>query len=171
MKQFALALALASACTLTFAAPPSTESIEQLLIDSQIEEMFGKLQAQTRQQSMQTMAATFQQISVDRTKLTAEQRATLDKLPERLNEIVFSEMNWATLRPIFVRIYQESFEQEEIDGMSAFYQSPVGKAMLAKMPQTMMKTEEQLAPVQIRIQQRLRDEVSRFVLELRNARS
>lgn len=37
-------------------------------------------------------------------------------------------------------IYQETFEQEEIDGLDAFYGSPAGQAFVAKMPVVMQKS-------------------------------
>ncbi len=41
---------------------------------------------------------------------------------------------------MFTEIYQESFSQEEIDGLIAFYASPAGRAYIDKMPLVMQKT-------------------------------
>jgi uncharacterized protein len=49
-------------------------------------------------------------------------------------------LNWSTLKPHYVRIYQEAFEQEEIDGLIAFYSSPAGQAFIGKMPVVMQKS-------------------------------
>ena len=44
------------------------------------------------------------------------------------------------MRPMFVQIYQESYTQEEVDGLVAFYQSPIGVAYIEKMPIVMQKS-------------------------------
>ena len=38
------------------------------------------------------------------------------------------------LKPMYVEIYTTNFTQEEIDGLISFYESPAGKAFVAKMP-------------------------------------
>ena len=43
-------------------------------------------------------------------------------------------MTWDKLRPLYVRIYQESFTQEEIDGLIVFYESPAGIAFVERWP-------------------------------------
>jgi hypothetical protein len=44
------------------------------------------------------------------------------------------------MRPLYIQIYQESFTQEEIDGLIAFYKSPLGIAFVEKMPLVMQKS-------------------------------
>jgi hypothetical protein len=46
---------------------------------------------------------------------------------------------WTRLRPQYVKLYAETFSDEEIDGMLAFYQSPAGHAVIDKMPDLMTK--------------------------------
>jgi len=38
------------------------------------------------------------------------------------------------MRPIWVQLYDETFIEDELAGMRAFYQSPVGQALLQNMP-------------------------------------
>jgi len=49
------------------------------------------------------------------------------------------ELNWEKLKPMHVQLYRDTFEQEEIDGLLAFYRSPVGQAFVNKMPLVMQK--------------------------------
>ena len=49
-------------------------------------------------------------------------------------------MQWSALEPRFIEIYQASFTQAEVDGMLAFYRSPAGQAVIAKMPGAMQRT-------------------------------
>jgi uncharacterized protein len=54
--------------------------------------------------------------------------------------VLGEELDWNTLEPIYADIYTQSFTQQEIDGMIAFYKSEPGQAVLAKMPIVMQKT-------------------------------
>jgi uncharacterized protein len=58
----------------------------------------------------------------------------------RRRAMLREEMTWDKLRPVYVQIYQESFTQEEIDGLIAFYESPAGFAFVEKMPFVMQKS-------------------------------
>lgn len=73
-------------------------------------------------------------------KLTEEQRRVLDLAPARIAAVLKQEMNWSTLEPIYVAIYQEAFDQEEIDALITFHQSPVGQSYISKMPQVMSRS-------------------------------
>ena len=51
-------------------------------------------------------------------------------------------LNWSIQKPKFIELYSQTFSESEIEGMLAFYKSPSGQAVLAKMPQLMSKTSE-----------------------------
>lgn len=53
---------------------------------------------------------------------------------------------WAKIRPQYVRLYADTFSDEEIDGLLTFYQSPAGRAMVEKMPELMGKFMALLMP-------------------------
>jgi len=73
-------------------------------------------------------------------KLNAEQQRILDTMPARLAQVFREELTWARLRPVYVQIYQETFTQEEIDAITAFYKTPAGAASIDKMPIVMQKS-------------------------------
>ncbi|MEO5923364.1 MAG: DUF2059 domain-containing protein [Bryobacteraceae bacterium] len=54
--------------------------------------------------------------------------AALDKIAKLSRERV------QKLRPDLVKAYTETFSDEEIDGMLAFYETPAGKATVTKIP-------------------------------------
>ena len=58
-----------------------------------------------------------------------------DTVMPRVNAVIREELSWARLKPDFAAIYAETFSQHEIDGLIAFYQGPIGSALVAKMPQ------------------------------------
>jgi hypothetical protein len=135
MKRILLALALLLQVGLSQAAPPSAESIERLLsvtrTESLIESMYGNMEEVMRQSMKQ---------AAGNKPLTAEQQRVFDVLPARFTALVRQEMSWPKMKPQYVQIYQESFSQEEIDGLIAFYESPAGQAAIAKMPLVMQKS-------------------------------
>ncbi len=49
-------------------------------------------------------------------------------------------MDWDKLKPEYAQLYMETFTQEEVDGLLAFYRSPAGRAMIEKMPLLMNKS-------------------------------
>ena len=44
------------------------------------------------------------------------------------------------MKPLYVQLYRDTFEQEEVDGLLAFYASPTGQAFVNKMPMVMQKS-------------------------------
>jgi len=64
-------------------------------------------------------------------------------LPQEALTIVREEISASlreslpTLLDQMAAVYQQVFTEEELDGMLAFYKSPVGQSMVAKLPQVM----------------------------------
>jgi hypothetical protein len=72
--------------------------------------------------------------------LTPEQRKRLEEAVQKQSAVVQDEMSWAAMKPMYVQIYSETFSQEEIDGLIAFYESPAGRSFIAKMPTVLQKS-------------------------------
>jgi hypothetical protein len=49
---------------------------------------------------------------------------------------------WDEMKKLYADIYTEVFTENELVEMIAFYQTPLGKKMLAKMPELMQKSME-----------------------------
>jgi hypothetical protein len=71
---------------------------------------------------------------------TAEQQAILDDLRARLVALVGEALKWEKLEPRYVDIYRQSFTDEEIAGMLAFYKTPAGQAVIDKLPVVVQHT-------------------------------
>ncbi len=129
-----LLLLLSSVLTCT-AAQPTSESIETLLTltktEALVESVYGNVEQAMRQGMAQAVAEK---------KLSAEQQRYLEATPKRFVTIMREELSWESLKPMYIEIYRDSFTQEEIDGLIAFYQSPVGMAFVNKMPIVMQKS-------------------------------
>jgi len=92
---------------------------------------------------------------------TPEQRAQEQEVQNKVLDLVKALMSWDKMRPQYVKIYDDTFSDEEINGIFAFYQSPAGRAMLDKMPLLLSKT---LAVVQAQMAD-LMPEIQRITKE------
>jgi hypothetical protein len=117
------------------AAPPSDASIATLLEITQSSKMLDTMYASMEQSIRQGMQA-----AMAGKTLTAEQNRVMELAPARLAALMREEMKWATLEPMVVQIYRETFDQAEVDGLIAFYQSPTGQAFVAKTPLVMQRS-------------------------------
>jgi hypothetical protein len=144
MRKFLAAAMLALSLGQANAAPPSTESIDRLLAltktESVMESMYGSIEQIMRQAMIQ---------AVGDKPLSAEQKRAIELVPSKFVAVMRTEFTWAVMKPRYVQLYQETFEQEEIDGLIAFYGSPVGQAFTNKMPIVMQKSMN-LAQTQLR---------------------
>lgn len=132
LSTFAIAL-LASACL--HAAPASVESVETLLHLSRAEASMEASYAGVEQLMRTSMSGITQG-----KPLSAEQQRVLDAAPAKFTAVMREEMSWAKLKPHFVKLYAETFDQAEIDGLIAFYRSPAGQAFIDKMPVVVQKS-------------------------------
>ncbi len=141
-RYITLALALAFSLQAQ-AAPASQASVEKTLdlmhAEQSVEAIWGPVEANMRQ----TIAK-----SHGETPATPEQQAAEDRVIQRAMDLMHQEMNWGKMKPQYVKMYADTFTQEEIDGLNAFYSSPAGQAYLAKMP-LLMQHSMQLMQVQM----------------------
>ena len=146
-----LVLAVLTFCLSTQAAPPSDQSVNQLLqltkVDRQMDSVLAQMEG--------AMKASLQRLTKGR-PLSAEEQATLDQQQAKMSAILKEELSWDKVKDQYVRAYREMFSQEEIDGLIAFYQTPAGQSLVSKQPElakrTMAILQQRMAPVMQRIQ-------------------
>jgi uncharacterized protein len=147
---FALATGLLLSIS-AWAEPPSQESIEHLLTLTRAEALVGSV----LQQVDASMHRSLQQ-SLDGTPLSAEGEKVAATFERKVAVVVREELSWEKLKPAYLSIYADSFTQEEIDGLIAFYDSPAGRAYVDKMPVVMQKSmnlmQERMGPLMKRMQ-------------------
>jgi len=103
-----------------------------------------------------------------RYQFTPEQQQIQDSFNTKIAGIIAQSLSMDKLRPIIIQTYDETYTEDEIDGILNFYRSPVGKAFLAKTPQLMTRTmtlmQQQMANLQPQLEQaakELSDEMSK----------
>ena len=89
--------------------------------------------------------------------LNAKQAEIMEKSRARLTDTFKTMMSWEAMEPMYLKVYAETFTQKEIDGMTAFYETPVGHSMIEKMPlvvkNTMVIMQKQMEGLMPKIQQ------------------
>ena len=135
LKKIAAALALAMACTGALAAPASAESVEKLLVLGKSDKLVDSMHV-----AMEGIMRQAMQQAVGDKRLTPEQQRAIETVPARYTAVMRTEMNWESIKPEMVRLYQDVFTQEEVDALVAFYNTPAGQAMIDKMPVLMQRS-------------------------------
>lgn len=147
-----LVIAVLAMAITSHAAPPTDKSIEQVLELSKAGKMMDDMWSY-----MDGIMKTSLQQATKGKPLTAEEQAVVDKYMGKMVAIMKDELNWEKLKPEYVKIYRDTFTQEEVDGLTAFYQSPAGKAFVEKQPEMMKKTmvvmQGRMGPMMQKIQQ------------------
>lgn len=136
MKRLMIFILMAFVSCAAFAQPDqpaSQASIEQLLKITETAKMY--------EATMQEMTKMIDQSSTRlMERIPPEQQGKFRELMSRLDTILKEEMSWEKMKPQYVQIYMETFNQQEIDDLAAFYQTPSGKSFIRKQPQVIQRT-------------------------------
>jgi hypothetical protein len=133
------------------AAAPTPESIDTLLQLTKIERLLDSMMVSVNQTMQQSM-----RIAMKDQPQTPEQQRLLDNMSTKFATIFREEMTYAKLRPLYVRVYSESFTQDEVDGLIAFYRTPAGTALIEKMPVVMQRTMAEMRPMMAPMLERMK---------------
>jgi hypothetical protein len=120
---------------------------------AKVEELFKV--AHIDQLSTQVMQQTFDQINSGMmqqmmgVKLTPEQQKRADEFSVKVQKLIADGLGWKNLEPDYAKLYEDTYTEDEIDGILAFYKSPSGQAMVEKSP---MLVKRSSAVVQERMQ-------------------
>jgi hypothetical protein len=145
-------------------APPTEESIQVLLQVTNVRQLFDQMKGQ-----MDGLMANAMQTAQKGQTLTPERQAILDRMREKMAAAVSESLNWDTLMPLYVRTYQATLTQDELDGIISFYQSPAGQAFTKKMPLIMQHIMGEMQGLMKPLQQKLADIQKETIQELKDS--
>ncbi|MFC3120748.1 DUF2059 domain-containing protein [Agaribacter flavus] len=129
MKKMLIALfALSFSLQVLAEQKASNESVEQLLELTESSKLLDAVYGQ--------VGGMFQNMS-QQMNLPPEKQPIINAYMDKVVALMKEEMSWAKLKPEMVNVYAKHFSQEEVNGLIAFYQTDVGKAMVNKMPMIM----------------------------------
>jgi hypothetical protein len=147
--------------------PPSEASIKQLLEVAQARKLIDSVMAQMDNLMQQSIAQATQG-----QKIPPKVQKDIDQRHAEMIAMMKELLDWSKLEPMYVRIYQKTFSQQEIDGMIAFYKTPAGQAVIGKMPAVMQNTIEEMqqlmGPVMQKMQKMQQDVVAEMKTEGKN---
>jgi hypothetical protein len=123
-------------CSNAVMAAPATEgSIKQLLTVMEVKKMTEGIRNQ-----FDPLVDNAAKQALQGKEPTPKQQKAITKMKAQVNGLMQSELNWGNIEPIYLRQYKETFSEEEIAAMLAFYKTPAGQAVVQKMPGLMQKT-------------------------------
>lgn len=151
----------------TPSAPPTEASIKQLLEVAQAHKLVDSVMMQMDNLMQQTIAQ-----ATKGQKISPKIQQDIDQRRAELLVMMKELLDWKKLEPMYVRIYQKTFTQPEVDGMIAFYKTPAGQAVMSKMPAAMQNTIDEMqsamGPVMQKMQQMQQDVVAEIKAENKN---
>lgn len=126
--------------------------VERLLVltksDAMMDQMLNQMTTNIKASAQQQTASLH---------LTPEQQVYLDKFNARVAEILKGALNMDKMKPVIVKVYVETYTDEELDGIIAFYSSPAGQAFVTKGPQLMQRSiqlmQQQMGDMQPQLEQ------------------
>ena len=69
-----------------------------------------------------------------KTELTPEQKAAMQKAQDEAHALVNQQLGWDSVKPEFIAAYADAFTDDELKGLVAFYNSPLGQKLIEKQP-------------------------------------
>jgi uncharacterized protein len=136
--------------------PPSEQSIRELLAVMQSHNMIDTMMRQ-----MDANFGSMMKQSMGGRQLSEREQQIADDTHAKIQALLRQTLQWNNFEPLMIRVYQSTFSQKDVDGMTAFYKTPTGQAVISKMPmvvqQTMQAMQERTASLLPQIQQIQRD--------------
>jgi hypothetical protein len=149
-------------CSTTAMAEPASESsIRQLLEVSQAQKLVDGMQAQFNS----LMNNSVKQALKGETP-TPEQQKAIENMKNKMVTLLHGELAWEKLEPTYLRLYQETFTEEEVVGILSFYKTPAGQAVITKMPVLMQKTMQDMQKIIVGIAPKMKQIQENFAAEI-----
>lgn len=124
------------------AAPPTEAQVERLLNLLDVPQLIDQMLLVQMQEGARIGAE--RGLGPD---ATPEQRTKLEHVLEGQQRSLRETLDWDRLRPMYVRVYAQTFTAEEVDAMIAFYGSETGRGIRAKLPRAMQLAGEEVRPL------------------------
>lgn len=106
----------------------SRDSVEKLLLlmnqDQFVRQVFEHVKEQQRQQLQQMNGS-------------EEQTAVITTYFNKIYDVIQTEMSWDKIKDDYIDLYLSVYSQEEIEALISFYEAPLGRKVIEKMPELM----------------------------------
>ena len=113
---------------------------------------------------MSTAMKTSMQQQTAQLNLTPEQQGYADTFAAKVDAILKNSLSMDSLKPVFLKVYLDTYTEDELDGILAFYRSPAGQAFVSKTP-ILMQRSIQLMQQQIGVVQPQMEEAQKEFMQ------
>jgi hypothetical protein len=135
---------------------PSDEDIERLLQATRAQSLLGAIVPQVEAAQQQQ----FEQIAAGK-ELSSEQKADIDRIRAKSDEIVRKTLDWEQMRPLYVDVYRKNFSRDDVRAITRFYESDAGQHMLDRNPllmqQLMAAIQQKMVPMLQELETEMKD--------------
>jgi len=101
---------------------------------AKIEEIFRLTNLEQMQKKMAEQVSASMPAQLSAMGVPIEAQANVSEMAAEMTKVIFGRMSWETMKPLYLKAYDETFTEDEISGMVPFYESAAGKAMTEKTP-------------------------------------
>ena len=130
--------------------------VEELFSVMRLDHTMDQLMALVRQESDAMVRA-----SPGLERMTPAQKQAMEELQAKLMNLALETVSWKAVAPDLVKLYADTYSEQEIDGLITFYKSPVGQTMLDKQPEltkaTLQITQQRVLAMQPKMQALVRE--------------
>ena len=148
-----MAIVLVTGVTLLWCARPLRA--DEASKSAKAEELLQLTQGDQMMKMMEPMMKGMMgQMSKD---IPAEQRAKIGEMQGKVMALI--AVSFSKAKPALAKAYIDTYTEEELDSILAFYKSPGGKALLQKMPEVMQRS----MPVMMQMMGDLQPEIKKIM--------
>ena len=89
---------------------------------------------------------------LDAQKLPPDQKEKVRQQVQATMDGMRKGLNWESIKPIFVKIYADNFDEAELEGIIAYYKTPVGQKWIEKQPTIQTAKTQAITDIILKIQ-------------------
>ena len=134
--------------------------VEELFTVMRMDQTMSRMMTAIRQQT-EKMMQSIMQPSPGTSQMTPEQKRITQEFQNKVLTAATEAVGWKALEPDMVNLYASTYTPQEIDGLIAFYKSPVGQTFLDKTPDltqaSMQLTQQKVMALQPKMQALIQD--------------
>lgn len=127
------------------------------------EELMSLFQIDKNMDAALQQVAKMQEQMATTKDMTPDARAKQQQMRDAINKEIKSLISWEKVKPMFISIYAETFTADELQGMIAFFKSPLGQKWIEKQPQLQMATMQKMQAVMMEAQPKLQEAIKRVI--------
>jgi uncharacterized protein len=102
---------------------------------------------------------------IDSQDLPESEKVEARKAVEASMKITLEKFSWDRMKGMFVDIYAEVLSLEELEGLIAFYESPIGRKFIKKQPELTSATMQKMQGLMQELMPEIQKEVEKAVTE------